>query len=325
MKFNNSYNFKNDKKFIVKEISKIDEMLIDFLKKEFNLIKINIPQFYPENSPFIVKNKNQFRTISFDYSNEYKIGSLSCNNSLWRRYALWKYEINENNGILMEENFIERDTESSASSDIQKKYITFEIATNFDNQKLVLKTIVEKIYTFINNIICSYNYKFKEKKPLFIDFEQLELELPHLDVHQRELHICLEKKSFVLSNPGIRTISNKIHNELLTYVYDAELDYEILFLANNMNDIFKVVKATAKTPHDRIYDELEKNNLEHLKKDKFFKMIAKKVIPNSIETKIDMQLLYMLIFDAGHIAEIFPGVLSNEVDLLIKSKKINSL
>ncbi len=134
----------------------LKETLNDELMESFNVFKVKQPIYFKGEMP---KKNIEYRGINFDMSQNEEIYTIFNEFDGWAIDFLDKNEIKNNNGIMLNLNYIQRDSLINNFSDIEKDTISIYMRYDGDNIEEKIHDLVYQVYS----IIVKVNEKKYEK------------------------------------------------------------------------------------------------------------------------------------------------------------------
>ena len=329
--FNKTYLTNHSRGETIRMIDFIYRKLLKDVNESFELINVSPPLFDALNSNSILNFKSTTRSINIDLVDDYRIITFYQSLSRWAQKSLINYEIKEGEGILFLDNSIWRDLIPHSKISQHKSYLHIEIFVNKETEKATqLKEITNKIYEIIFNMAEEVQNKYKinnifPKDIQFIESQLLENEFPNLSFESRESEISKDLKSFILMESGKVLLSGNVHSKRSTLTYDNNYYNEIHLLDEVDGNSINVASIAFKLWGDSLVKQLAKSSTKDIHENLLLKEICENKKYESIEIRINLFKLYMVILKKGHIAEVQPNVLSKEVKNLKSKNMIEAL
>ena len=317
--FNKTYLIKSSRIKTIKMIDFIYRELIKKIDSSFNLLYVSPPIFDDINSDTILTFKSTTRSINIDLIEDYKIVTFYQSLSRWAQKSLINYGININEGIFFLDNSIWRDLKTHSKISHHKSYLHVELLIDKSDEKAeTLFKMTNKIYKMIFDIANNLQKDFKIKNIFpknieFIESQLLENEFPNLNFESRESEVVRDLKAFVLMEPGKRMLSGQIHSKRSNIIYYNNYYNEIHLLDEIDGHSINVASISFKLWGDPLARRIEKSYIKNINSNLLIKDLCNNKENESIEIRINLFKLYMVILKKGHIAEVQPNVLSKEV------------
>ena len=327
MKYNTTYDQKIKLKSTLTILDDFRNEIIKSFKKRYKLIKLLPPAFFEEWDERRVEFSDS-RTISFDFGNDNNIGELILDHSNWMREKIIDIDTGVNEGFFIEVNNIKRDAIQSPINSINNNNLIFtiRIADDIEVEKIMrleLTNITKLINQKISNLISTY--PFLNKLPDYIstiDCQTMENEYPSLSFSEREDEFANELKAFYMKNPGIKLFSGHSHKEISPETYHQQHIYELLLIDYVNLSAVSVCSVSKLATGDILNDQLSMFGRNSLKEFDYYVKVIKNNY-NILEIKIDIGKLIMVMLEKGHISEVIPSVISNEVKTISSRYKVN--
>ena len=327
MKYNTTYTPITSLKDTVKKTEYVIREIENFYKGKYNITKIIAPAFLGENSELLISINEITRPITFDVTDEYKIGQMILSYTNWMRMMASKLSLNNNEGIYSETTSIWRDLEINPISSVIKNHISFQIVID---KKRDIKKIVKKetdiLYSLISDFEKEFSKEFKFKKifpesPTYVTSQMLANEFPNVDFKRRENDMADELNGYILSNPGDKLFSGHIHSVIPIELYATKNFNQILLKDFVNSSVLKVASVSQLATGQLLADQLSLSNKSNLKELNFYSDEIKRPY-NIIEVKIDIGRLMMSLLKKGHISETQPGNISDETKRISARYKV---
>lgn len=229
----------------------------------------------------------------------------------WKRLAIYKYNIKNQQGLYTDMNAIRKDEELDNIHSIYVDQWDWEknIAKS-DRNEQYLRIIVEKIYkvfieteSFLNNKYHSLNKKLPEKIS-YITTQELEDMYPNLSPKRREYEAAKKFKAFFLMKIGGQLKSGKKHDNRAPDYDDWDLNGDIIFYNDIIDDAFELSSMGIRVDDSSLLKQLENSNKNHMKSLPFHKMILSNDLPFTIGGGIGQSRICMFFLEKAHIGEV---------------------
>lgn len=320
MKFNTTYNPQISLEKTIVEIDNFKKEIISFLSKKFNLKEVLPPLISKENDLQNIDMKLVTRSISFDIGSTDTIAKNYLSLTNWSRQLLNKLDVSYNDGIWFNSSTIWRDLPENTNTTIVKNELNVVAKISKENLEERLLFTTNDLYTLIQSLANKIEEKYKIKNiyPEVIEYvsaQDLETEFPNMSFKERENQTILNHEAFVLKNPGSKLFSGQIHTQLPKGVYDLE-KYNQIVLKDRINvEKLKVASVGILSSGKQLSDQLTLYGLADLAAEKFYANWIKNDT-KFLEIKINISRLALALLAKAHIAEVQPGVLTDEADVI---------
>lgn len=321
MKYNTTYTPKISLKDTILLTDEVRKKIIKYFESNYNLVNIMVPAYMPEDDELLLNFDEVTRGISFDTSKEYRVGRLVLTSSNYLRKMVRKLELKTNEGLITEGSFVWRDLDESPVLTPEKHEITIQFVAADKND--VAKQVAKQIYNVILEIAEDFKSRYKIKNiypehlPV-ISAQSLENEYPDKTPKNREIEVILEHDAFLFKNPGARLLTGHIHTSIPPVIYDLDDFYQIVLKDRINTYVLKVASVATIATGKKLSEQLSTFGLNDLKQMKVISSIIEDET-NIIEVKFNLPRLMMALLGKGHIAEVQPGVYSDE-EKTIKSR-----
>ncbi len=328
MRYNTTYTPKMTLKQTIKAIDKFKKEIIAEIHAMYSFTNVDPPLFLPENSELLLSLDNVTRSISFDFGDNYQVGTFLLSHSNWARNLLSKLDFQDGEGLTMDATTIWRDLPNNMISTSAKEEMTFQVRID-DEEKAeqLVHDLSQDIYEIFYNLANKAKKEFDIENvfPSFADYipaQILENEMPNESTHQREIETALVKGAFILSKPGTRLFSSKVHSYLPPTLYDLN-NFNIIVVKDRVNgEVLKIASIALMANGQQLSDQLGKYNLKEKQAIKFYSDLVKQEY-KVIEIKINMPKLMMGLLGKGHIGEVQSGIVSKDVKTVSERYKVD--
>ena len=120
-------------------------------------------------------------------------------------------------------------------------------------------------------------------------------------------------------------LSGNVHSKRSSLIYNNNYYNEIHLLDEIDGNSINVASIAFKLWGDSLVNQLSKNSAKNIHENKLLQRICENKKYESIEIRINLFKLYMVLLKKGHIAEVQPNVLSKEVKNLKSRNMIETL
>ncbi|CAM9099890.1 hypothetical protein MYMA111404_00600 [Mycoplasma marinum] len=328
MKINSTYTPKLSMPNTLKAISLINEMMVDEYKKNIEMIKIELPAFFREDSDLPLPIDNFTRKIFFDFGDKYDIAVLPLHYANWRRLMLNKLEAKPGLAIQTEGYVIWRDETISNVNSLVRDELCFTFVLENINKEEFLKKATKRFVNIIEKIAIKLKKIFDIENiiPKYlptIETQLLENEMPKLSPEQKEQEILSEYSGFILNKPGVRTLRGKVQRPKPPQIYDLNKQNTII-INDRVNYLpLHVADISFYASGITLSDQMNMFSLKEHMNSSFYKELIESPQPQIIEIKIHKSQLYMALLGKGHIGEVQANVESLKVRKNAAKDKIN--
>lgn len=302
-------------------IKKIKDFFERELAKELNLIRISAPLFVRPSSGLNDNLNGVERPVSFDLLWD-KSENLEIVHSLakWKRLALKRYGIKENQGIYADMNAIRRDEDLDNTHSIYVDQWDWEKVITKENRNIeYLKETVEKIYSVLlrteEYIVSEFPVLERTLAPKihFLTTQDLENMYKDLTPKQREREICKKYKAVFLMQIGKELESKTIHDGRAPDYDDWSLNGDILVYNNVLESEFEISSMGIRVDKNSLVSQLNKLDLQERLELPFHKMLVNDELPLTMGGGIGQSRICMQLLQKLHIGEVQASVWSKEV------------
>ncbi len=287
------------------------------LTDQLNLLRVSAPVFLEANTGLnddLCGNENP---ISFTVSNQ----QIELVHSLakWKRFALYKYEIQKNSGIYTDMNAVrsceKRDNTHSFYVDLWdwEKVISIE-----DRNMDTLISAVKKVYNCIldtEQVICKKYPQLKLKLPTeitIVSTQELEDMFPSLTPDEREYEITTMHKAVFITQIGGLLKSGNMHRYKAPDYDDWSLNGTMLFYHEPLNQVLSISSMGIRVDIDILNKQLIATDTVVRSELNFHKMIFNELLPLSIGGGLGQSRLSMFLLEKIHIGEVQVSVWSED-------------
>lgn len=312
---NNSSAIKLDLRETQIAIKSVKDYFQRDLANTLNLARVSAPLFVrPEtglNDNLTGEKAVDFNLRKYDINVEI-VQSLAK----WKRNALKEYNFNMYEGIYADMNAIRAE---EVLDEIHSSYVDQwdweKIINKSDRNVNYLYLTVKEIFSvfkrteeFINQ---TYPYILKKKLPeeiFFITSQELEDRYPDKTPKEREKLICQEKKAVFIQGIGAKLKSGIPHDDRSPDYDDWELNGDILFWNDVLQNAFEVSSMGIRVDENSIISQCEEANTADRFELPYHQDIINKNLPYTIGGGIGQSRICMFFLEKKHIGEVQVGV-----------------
>jgi asparagine synthetase A len=147
----------------------------------------------------------------------------------------------------------------------------------------------------------------------FVEAQLLENEFSNLSSYDKEAEIAQELNAFILMQPGKQLLSGITHAKRNNLTYDNNNYNEIHLLDENDGTSINVASIAYKLYGNNLEKNVKQKTDIRVEENKILNEFIKNKTIETIEIKINLFKLYLILLKKGHIAEVQPKVLSKVV------------
>lgn len=292
---------------------------IDYIKQTFqsefsttmNLQRVSAPLFVAQNSGLNDNLSGKERPVAFDIPALAAEGEVVHSLAKWKREALGRYGFSTYEGLLTDMNAIRRDEDLDNIHSIYVDQWDWEqIIQESDRNTEFLQKMVQKIV----DAICNVNHLLKSRFPVldteivrqvtFITSQELEDRYPDLTPKERERAICREKKTVFIQGIGGTLRSGKSHDGRAPDYDDWDLNGDILFYNEILDDAFEVSSMGIRVSPAVLDRQLMLAGAEERRELPYHKKLLAGAYPQTIGGGIGQSRLCMFMIGTAHIGEV---------------------
>lgn len=300
-----------------KAIVLIKSIFEKHLSEKLNLLRVSAPLFLETSTGLNDNLSGNKKPVSFKLETGIEL-EIVQSLAKWKRFALYKYEIQNGFGIYTDMNAIRPNSKIDKTHSIYIDQWDWEKTISKENMNLnTLKEHVTKIYSCIKEVEKVLYQTYSTLKPklpdtiTFITTQELEDMFPSFTPKEREKEICNIYKAVFLIGIGCPLNSGNVHNKRAPDYDNWELNGDILFYHEPLDLVLNIapmgIRVDAKTMETQL---LTTNTLERKQLD-FHKMVLNEVLPLSIGGGIGESRLCMFLLEKVHIGEVQVSVWSD--------------
>ena len=281
------------------------------LAKKLNLLRVTAPLFVSTHSGLNDGLTGKEKPISFSLPKINEEVEIVHSLAKWKRMALSKYGLKENEGLYTDMNAIRKDEDPDFTHSVYVDQWDWEKhISEKDRSYSYLKKIVKQIYSCIYKEALEVEKRYpvlKNELPkdiTFISTKELEKRYPNLSRKERENQICRDYKAVFLYQIGGKLSDKLPHDKRAADYDDWKLNGDILVYYSLYDMALELSSMGIRVNKDSLVKQLkESNELSKLDND-YCKSILNDSIPLSIGGGIGQSRLCMLMLKKAHIGEV---------------------
>ena len=285
------------------------------LAKQLNLIRVSAPLFVIPNTGLNDNLNGYERAVSFDIKQIGEIAEIVHSLAKWKRHALYRYDIDVENGIYTDMNAIRRDEEMDPIHSVYVDQWDWEkVITKSDRNEEYLIEIVNKIYQALKNTENHLNnlYPFLNKilpeKITFITTQELEDLYPTLKPSERENKITKKYGAVFIMKIGGALKSGDKHDGRAPDYDDWQLNGDIVVYNDVLKRGFELSSMGIRVDEKSLKKQLEIANCTEREALNYHQMILNKTYPYSVGGGIGQSRMCMFFLKKAHIGEVQSSV-----------------
>jgi aspartate--ammonia ligase len=311
-----------------KAIKKLKDFFERQLAYELNLTRVSAPLFVRPETGLNDNLSGVEEPVSFhvlDHQELQIVQSLAK----WKRAAIFKYDLVENEGIYTDMNAIRKDeTLDNIHSFYVDQWDWERVIEPIKRTKKTLKRIVNQIYKVFKmteDYISKEYPMLKKKLPeelYYITSQELEEMFPTLNSKQREDTICRLHKAVFISEIGSVLKSGSKHDDRSPDYDDWKINGDLLFYNEVLDQALELSSMGIRVDRQTLLKQLEiTGNLDrtHLE---YHQGVINNQYPNTIGGGIGQSRLCMFFLEKAHIGEVQSSVWPEE---MIHSCEVNQI
>ena len=285
------------------------------LASTLNLARVSAPLFVrPETG--LNDNLSGEKAVNFNIR-KYDINvEIVQSLAKWKRNALKKYNFGMYEGIYADMNAIraEESLDNIHSSYVDQwdwEKIIGVSDRNDDYLHLVVKEIFSVFKRSEEYINQTYPYILSKKLPekiFFVSSQELEDAYPDLSPKEREHEITKDKKAVFIQGIGKKLKSGKPHDLRSPDYDDWDLNGDIIFWDNVLNDSIELSSMGIRVDEDSIVNQCKICGNEDRLTLPYHRDIIEKNLPYTIGGGIGQSRICMYFLEKNHIGEVQVGV-----------------
>lgn len=313
---------------------------IDYIKQTFqsefsttmNLQRVSAPLFVAQDSGLNDNLSGKERPVAFDIPALDKEGEVVHSLAKWKREALGRYGFSPYEGLLTDMNAIRRDEDlDNIHSIYVDQWDWEEIIREEDRNTDFLRETVQRIV----DSICNVNHLLKSRFPsldteivrqvTFITGQELEDFYPGLTAKERERAICREKKTVFIQGIGSPLRSGKPHDGRAPDYDDWDLNGDILFYNEILDDAFEVSSMGIRVNPQSLDRQLHLAGAGERRSLPYHQNLLAGNYPQTIGGGIGQSRLCMYMIGTAHIGEVQASLWDEETKAACKAAGIRLL
>lgn len=313
---------------------------IDYIKQTFqsefsttmNLQRVSAPLFVAQDSGLNDNLSGKERPVAFDIPALDKEGEVVHSLAKWKREALGRYGFSPYEGLLTDMNAIRRDEDlDNIHSIYVDQWDWEEIIREEDRNTDFLRETVQRIV----DSICNVNHLLKSRfssldteivrQVTFITGQELEDRYPGLTAKERERAICREKKTVFIQGIGGTLRSGKPHDGRAPDYDDWDLNGDILFYNEILDDAFEVSSMGIRVNPQSLDRQLRLAGAGERRSLPYHQNLLTGNYPQTIGGGIGQSRLCMYMIGTAHIGEVQASLWDEETRTACKAAGIRLL
>lgn len=315
-KYHQKIGLKEKTIIINKFLNNLDHKLCE----QFNLIKLDYPLVFNEDSIFLSKASNE-RVICFDSYTKENLFFLGGDLSVWLKNKIYDLDCKQNQGVIVFNKKINRDSNSYCS--LESNYITIEYVVSeqeildskfFDNLLFKIIELIKTSFDEVNPNITKNNMLFKENYIKVAEFHKIR----KLFLRKQDIIENFVSKYETVFIKGISELYIDDHNLFNPFREEGESTKEFFFLNKVNKTINSILKIFIRPSYDNLEKQCSLSKLE-LKNKEFFKRVYEK---RTINIEINLNNLYSCAFKEYNNCESSNSCESDEIYRIYNNKKI---
>lgn len=296
-------------------IKKTKDFFEKSLATNLNLERVSAPLFVIPNTGLNDNLNGYERPVSFDIKQISEHAEIVHSLAKWKRHALYRYNIEYDNGIYTDMNAIRRDEDMDALHSIYVDQWDWEKVINeTDRNEEYLKDIVKKIYSALKdteNYLHEQYPVLKKKLPdeiTFITTQQLEDLYPTATPFERENMISLKYGAVFIMKIGGALLSGDVHDGRAPDYDDWSLNGDIVVYNHMLKRSFELSSMGIRVDESSLKTQLEIAGCTDRESLPYHQMLLSKQLPYSIGGGIGQSRMCMLFLKKVHIGEVQSSV-----------------
>lgn len=291
-------------------IKKIKDYFEIELAKKLNLIRVSAPLFTAPSSGLNDNLSGVERTVLFDTKEGLTL-EIVQSLAKWKRYALYKYNIKEKEGIYTDMIAIRRDEIVDSKHSYYVDQWDWEKIIKKEERTLgKFKEVVDCIYEVLkstdNYITIEYPILVKKlpDEIFYISSQELEGLYPYLSAAKREYEISKKHIAVCITGIGKPLNSGKVHEKRSPDYDDWELNGDIVIYNNFIDDSFEISSMGIRVDGDILIKQLKEAGKEERLNLDYHQAVINESYPLTIGGGIGQSRLCMLFLEKVHIGEV---------------------
>lgn len=287
-----------------------------YLAVALNLQRVTAPLFVDRDSGLNDDLSGTERPVEFDIPDA-GAGQVQIVQSLakWKRWALGQYGFSPGEGLYTDMNAIRRDEElDNLHSAYVDQWDWEKVITKEQRTPEYLRAVVKDIYNAVKQTARTACYEFPAIDfPLaddifFVSSQELEDCWPDLPAHEREDHICRDKKSVFIFQIGDKLRGGYPHDGRAPDYDDWALNGDILVWNKILGRAFELSSMGIRVSEESMRAQLDKAGCSDRAGLPFHRALLAGELPYTIGGGIGQSRLCMLMLKKAHIGEVQAGL-----------------
>lgn len=330
-KFPTGYTSRLNARETVNAINDVKYHLRQNFHFQYTLLELTPPLFVKTKSGINKDALSLDRPINFDIKATDDVVEYFTSLDKWTRYALYKYDIKLNSGIICEHRSVKRDINLSNTHSILIDETAIELSMRKENKNLDnLIFHCKKLYENIRRVdtILNKKYMLVEKtkdEVLVFTTQQLENMYPALSPQERELRVARKHGPFFLIGTGTRLNSGSTHSTRPFDVQDLSLTAELIVNIDVLMTTVSVATIGFKVDLQTLIDQASISGNSEKMNTVFHRLIQRNKIPTSLGIKVFNSRLNLWLLEKVHIAEVQHSVWSSKFEEFLVKNNIDTL
>lgn len=323
MKINdiNKYHQKIELKEKINLINKFNTIIESKLVDKFNLLKIDYPIAFNENSIFVSKAKNE-RILTFDSFNRDKLFYYYTDLSIWLKNKLTELNINNNEGLLVFNKKINRD--NNVYESLTSNYLTIELRINEQDKNeekfyedlffKILKIIRSSFEEVLDKKTLSDCQIFNKNRIKIANFKEVNKKfLSKKDILENYIP---KYESVLMNEASLSYIDN--HNIFNPFREEDTTTIKFYYLNKINKDICTICSIYTRPDYDTLVKQCELSNFDVSKIEQYKDIYSKR----SVCFELNLSNLYSCVFKEFSNCESTNSCESEELYNMYKKKNI---
>lgn len=315
----------------VNGINDINRELLKEFNERYSLLELVCPTFVRTDSGINEDALALDRPVNFDIKVTSDIVEYVVAVEKWTRYALYKYDININDGIFTNTKTVRRDIAATNVHSVLIEQLSVEIALRKENHNS--DTLIKHCHTLYESIrnvdvFISNKYSISQKLPSEVPIyttQQLENLYPALSPQEREIRISRKHDAFFLVGIGRRLNSGTSHGKRPYDTYDWNLTAELIVNFDHLKSAVSIAMIGLKVDAQTLIDQAAITGNTHKATKLYHNLITKNELPESLGISINKSRLHQFLLEKIHIAEVQHSVWSTKLEEFLEKNNIDTL
>ncbi len=308
-------------------IGMIKRLFEDTLCNVLNLSRVSAPLFVEASTGLNDDLNGIERAVEFGIKETGTSAQVVHSLAKWKRQALRDYDFYVGKGLVTDMNAIRRDEEMDNIHSIYVDQWDWEkVITKEDRTIDYLKNVVEGIVRAIcaTEMTLRAMYPVLNEHPIlcsevtYITTQELEDLYPDLTPKQRENAFVKEHKTVFLMQIGAALKSGKPHDGRAPDYDDWELNGDILFWNDTLQQAFEVSSMGIRVSPESLDRQLTTAGCDDRRELPFHKALLNGELPYTIGGGIGQSRLCMLLLGCAHIGEVQSSVWDSKTRKICK-------